>query len=71
MDAVSTSLSPERSTSNFKALMDTFVNAPPKFFTFNDGFGARVPDSVGFAFRVFLRKWFNKPSQFELPDAPW
>ena len=60
-----------RSATNLLLLMDTFLHSPPKFFTFNDGFDDAVPASVRFAFRVFLRNWFSKPSQFEVADAPW
>jgi Stealth protein CR4, conserved region 4 len=59
-----------RSAENYQKILKSFVADPPKFFTFNDGFGENPPSSVKFAFEELLPAMFPERSQYELADAP-
>jgi hypothetical protein len=58
------------SADNYQKILKSFVADPPKFFTFNDGFGQNPPSSVKFAFEELLPAMFPERSQYELAEAP-
>ena len=58
------------SKENYENVLRDFAVHPPKFFTFNDGFGEKPPRSVEFMFQELLPTMFPQPSQYELAGAP-